>query len=105
MTSKEKIARLMAIPFKKRALLCFDCAEPAPHYMVHSPVWTEAWPIYSEDRFAYKAATPEGEKAFAQLCFSCLEVRLKRSLDITDFTDVLANAGIRKGLAMGRGEK
>lgn len=80
---------------------CFDCGMPAPVYIVHREVWVAAWPPdnpCSERRkqvlrkiatklFPDRPRSPDSglAKVHLHLCFNCLEKRLGRPLEITDF--------------------
>lgn len=61
--------------------LCLDCgvdtSEIDEYYMVHDHVWA--------------AANPDRR---GMLCISCLEKRLSRTLDASDFTDFPVNRGL-----------
>ena len=84
---------------------CFDCEQPAPAYMVKDSVWREAFPKYAEVKRAllsqYKG-TSASWRTHVNLCFSCLENRLKRPLCSDDFDLAIPiNSGISMGLTMG----
>lgn len=92
------------------AFKCFDCYGFCDTFMVHDHVWIKAWPTYREDKMELKSRSSGmgmvvmGRQitAHAALCFTCIEVRLDRHLEMGDFTAVVVNYGIRLGYRMGR---
>lgn len=91
----------------KLSFCCYDCSAPhPPEYMVHDHVWRQAFPAYGRIKRELTAkykATPESYKGHVFLCFACLEARLARKLEPSDFNLKLPiNLGIALGLEMGR---
>jgi len=102
---------------KKKFMACHDCSAMSEDYMVTKAVWDEAWPEYRKLRpklhaEARQKADPDGmrkydpegfkkrlreHEVFLLLCFCCLEKRLGRNLQSTDFTDVPINRPIFLG--------
>jgi hypothetical protein len=104
---------------------CWDCGTPANPYRVHDDVWKAAWPEGAPHR---RRLTDLATRLFPNahrrdpttnkvvisicLCFLCLERRLGRELQITDFPTVskagvpaYANYGVFIGYRMGTGAK
>ena len=87
------------------AFNCHDCGKPSGGYMVHNRIWNLAWPDYVEKKRElmrkYKG-TPEHFRAHLSLCLGCLEKRLGRELEDTDFDPSLPiNEGLVFGVQLG----
>ncbi len=67
--------------------LCLDCHQEPEYYMVSDALWCSAFPS--------DAPCDEYGKPIGQLCFHCLERRLKRCLIPDDFpADIPVNRGV-----------
>lgn len=100
---------------------CWDCGAPVNPYLLHNSTWALAWPGGEPNR---RRLTDQATAQFPQahrrdpetnkvviaicLCFLCLEARIKRPLQITDFPvrskagkPVYANYGVFLGYRMG----
>lgn len=110
-----------------RKMYCHDCQCFVDPYMVKDQVWEQAIPDYSRlARYLYQKVLdemglrspvevrnlgPEEKKEFRarsyaiQLCFSCLQERLERPLEISDFTEAPINDKIRLGFNMGEASR
>jgi hypothetical protein len=93
---------------KDGGLCCYDCRGPAPSYMVRHAVWRRAMPDYHELKHVLAERHAGGDvlqraQAIIELCFPCLEARLKRSLRPEDFNlSIPTNAGIALGYSWTR---